>query len=685
MVLKIKNNVRKKASDAKSNFVKIKDEIILFFKEKNKMKKIKKLAVKIWKFLLNNEIYSILILTSPFIVMDLFTRIFSSEISFYGIFSISPRLFSLGYIILFIGIALNVKKKYSKITYSIFFMFFYILFLVQNVYYSTMHNFFGFTLMSLAGEGSDYLFDTIKNCNVWVYIFAIIILVLYMTSLKFFPKKCDYNKKNIIRVSVLFLLIHIVSKLLLGGANFELTWDTWRNPRNVYNNFNDSNKCMSLAGLYEYTIRDFYITYIKPVPKKSDTESKFLSDVFSSNNNTIHKNKYTGKFKNKNVIFVQLEGIDDWVFTKENMPTMYGLLKNSINFKKHYSFYNGGGSTFNSEFCVNTGYSSPYTYPANAYSMNKNTFPYTLANLLKQQDYSIKAFHMNNREYYSRGINYSNWGYDQYYGLEDTGDYDDNSYFLDRELILNEKFNEKMFPTSGKFVDYIITYSNHVPFNVESSGVCRQLLEIDYKDKIEGMSKSEKTEFFKSLGMEEEDCIKRQARETDYMIELLLKELKNKGLYNNTVIVFFTDHYLFTASDEVISKHKDKSTNLINHTPFFIWSANMKGEEVNKVTSQLNLLPTILNLLGISYNEKWYIMKDALDSKYTPIAIYPDMSWYDGTNYVVDGVIANNKKMSESALEEKNNLVEYLIKKNDLVLKYNYFNEIMSEEGIWKK
>ena len=233
-----------------------------------------------------------------------------------------------------------------------------------------------------------------------------------------------------------------------------------------------------------------------------------------------------------------------------------------------------------------------------------------------------------------------------------------------------------MFPTTGSFIDYIITYSNHVPFNT-SSGVCRQLLEIDYKDKIEDMTKSEKNEFFESLEMSEEDCIKRQVKETDYMVELILKTLKEKGLYDNTVIVFFTDHYLFTSSDEVLSKYKDRNTDLVNHTPFFIWSSGLKGEEVKKVTSQLNILPTMLNLLGVPYNEKWYIMSDALDGKYNPIVIFPDMSWYDGTNYVVDGVVANNKKISESKLEEKNNLVEYLIKKNDLVLKYDYFNEII--------
>ena len=419
MVLKIEKNVKKKVNKILDNFIKIIRSLILFIKEKDKIGKIKMTVKKIWQFLIKNEVYRILLLVFPFVLMDLLTRIFSSKISFYSIYSFSPRLFSIAYIILFIGIVTNIKKKYSKFVYSVVFALFFTLFIVQNVYYSTMNSFFGFSLLSFASEGSHYIIDTLKKCNVLVYVAALFILFCFIISFKKYPKCTSYNRKNITLVIILFLIIHIIAKMMLGSAYFELTWDTWRNPRNVYNNFNDSNKCMSLAGLYEYSVRDFYITFIKPTPKKSDTENNFLVEAFSSVGDTTHKNKYTGKFKDKNVIFIQLEGIDSWVFNEENMPTTYKLLNNSINFTNHYSFYNGGGSTFNSEFCVNTGYTSPFTYPTNAYSMNKNTFPYTLANLLNQQNYSVKAFHMNNREYYSRGINYSNWGYEQYYGLED--------------------------------------------------------------------------------------------------------------------------------------------------------------------------------------------------------------------------------------------------------------------------
>ena len=199
---------------------------------------------------------------------------------------------------------------------------------------------------------------------------------------------------------------------------------------------------------------------------------------------------------------------------------------------------------------------------------------------------------MNTKEYYSRGTNYKNWGYDNYYGLVDQNTYKDNSYYLDRELLLNEEFKEKMF-SSEKFVDYIITYTNHMPFNPEK-GNCKMLLDLDSKD-------AENT----SYDLTEEDCARRQAKETDYMVSLLLDKLREKDLLDNTVIVAYADHYLYTIEDKtILDKYKETDNNLINNTPFFIWKDGMKKKTINKVTSQLNILPTVLNLFGIEFNEK---------------------------------------------------------------------------------
>lgn len=606
-------------------------------------------------------IFYIIILPLPFLLLDLTTRKMGIDAGkgFYSLFDYAPILFSILWTTFFISLSFCFNKKIGKIIYSIFFFLFLILFLVNNIYFSTMDKYFDFSLLGLAGEGSAYFLDSIKNTNIDVYIYAIMCFVLYLTVMHIYPNKQKNNYKLIPIPIILLIFFHTIIPNIYGKANVELTWNSWRNARNIYNNFNDNNKSMSITGLYEYSIRNFYVTYIRERKTNDEKELEFLSNVFTDEK--VVKNSYTGLFEGKNLIILQLEGIDNWLVTKKTMPNLYSLMNNSINFTNHYSYYNGGGSTFNSEFAVNTGYLTPVSYTQNAYTFNKNSFPTSLAKLFKERNYSVNAFHMNSSEYYSRGINYSNWGYDKYYGLKDLGVFKDNSYELDRNLILNETFYNLMFPKDSLFVDYIITYSTHTPFD-QNKSVCKML--------------AEEQNITKTLT--EEECIKLQASETDNFISLLIKALKDNNLYDNTVIVAFADHYLYTVTDNKILENngKDIKTNLINKTPFFIWSSNTKKETVKKVTSQLNILPTILNLFGFNYNPTHYVMQNALDKNYKGVAFFSDYSWYDGKYYVSDGIPQNNTNISDELLEEKNSYVDYLIKKNDLILKYNYFKTL---------
>ena len=634
------------------------------------LEKIKDLLKKIYTDYIKKYGYIFLIFL-PLLLMDIIIRSFGNGTNLYKVWNIIPNLFTITWACLFIGISLSLKSKIGKWVYLSVNILFLIMFLTNGIYYSTTHNFFDFILLESTSEGAPYMMDCIKNCNVWIYIWFVIIIFTIYIGFKKIPKKDNFNYKNVIIVVLVFLLIHLLLPNLYGSANSSLEWNTWQNPRNIYKNFNDANKSMSITGLYEYTIRNFYITFLQTEEEETSEDYEFLMEAFSVNNNEV--NKYTGIFKNKNLIFVQLEGIDDWLLTEKDMPTLYGMLNNSFVFQNHYSYYNGGGSTFNSEFAVNTGFITPLSYTQNAYSFNKNSFPYSMANMFKNQDYVVNAFHMNSGEYYSRQTNYTNWGYDKYYGLLDINDYKDKSYTLDRELINDVTFQEKMFSKDSKFVDYIITYSNHLPFT-NTKGVCKLLydMEMDLNDTVD-MGEESSSMF---VQLTEEECIRKQAHETDYMMELLLKKLTELNLIDDTVIVVFTDHYLYTVEDKtILDKYKNTSNNLINKTPFFIWQNNMKRTNIKEVTSQLNILPTTLNLFGINYNPNYYIGSDALSSNYKGIVFFSDYSWYDGNIYVDNGVIANNKSSSQEYLDEKNYYIHYLTKKNDLALKYNVFKK----------
>ena len=623
---------------------------------------------KIISFLIKNKLYVFMFLS--LYILDISTRISTNNIGFVNFFNPYPNIFSFLWILTIIFLVKNLKNIYGKLLYGLFYGFSFVMFLAHNIYYIYFKVFFDFSVLSAASEGSSYLLDTLKDIKLWMYIVIIISFGLLVLTFKNFNKNRRNYKKNILITILVFIIIHLLLPLTFGRATTSLEWSAWRNKRNVYNSFNDNNKSMELVGMFEYNVRNIYITYFRNDNKEEPEKISFLDEIF--NRETNHQNAYTGLFEGKNLIFLQLESIDDFLTNEEVMPNLYNLKKSSINFTDHYSFVNGGGSTFNSEFMINTGYATPYTFNQNAYTFSKNSFPYSLPNLFKSVGYTVNAFHMNSSEYYSRGVNYKNFGYNSYNGLKDLGYYTDKTYELDTELITNEEFNSKIFnvenPLNNHFVSYIISFTAHTPFT-KDKGTCNMLLSDELKEDI-------------NYNPSELDCIKIQAKETDDMIGLVIENLKEKGLYDNTVLVVFADHYAYTLTDEtILNTYKDPSTNLINHTDFFIWSSDIKPIEIKKTTSQLNILPTILNLFNLYVNPNYYIGEDALDDDYLGYVFFSDYSWWDGKRYVLDGNIIKGLPATDDYINTMSAKINNLISQNDEVLRTNYFKKLKNKEN----
>ena len=601
----------------------------------------------------------------PFFTMDLMMRIFICNIDFYPVYRWAPNLFTLSWVVVFVGVIYALSGIWRTIAYWFFFGLSFIVYMVNAIYYTMTSFCFSFTLLEMSSEGSEYILDTILGTDLWVYMSMLFVLAVGI-GIYIFIRKDKGNKPpyGVLGVAGLAFVLHMLAVVCLGTANSDLKWNTFRNPRNVYDDFSDCNKCMRIAGMYEYTIRNFYITFLKSEEAISREDEAFLDKIYEGNQ-MAEENFYTGLYEGKNLIFLQLEGIDSWLLTEETMPNLYALMENSINFSQHYSMYTGGGSTFNSEFAVNTGFITPVSYIENVYSFHSNTFNYSMARMFKNKGYTVNAFHMNSGEYYSRGINYNSWGYDNYYGLIDVTDYDDDSYKLDRELLQNSTFYKEMFGQGGKFVNYIITYSPHTPFSDEKE-VGKMLVDMLYEGREE-----EKPESFS-----EEDIARLMAGETDYFIGLLMQALKDNGLYEDTVIVAYADHYLYTLNDKtILDRYKITENNLINHTPFFIWSSDTDRETITEVTMQTNILPTVLNLFGIDYNPNNYIGLDALDSDYNGYVFFSDYSWYDGKAYVENGKVTYGDKADEEYIQLMNEKIGAIVRKNDLTLRYNFFKK----------
>ena len=605
-----------------------------------------------------------LFLSIPFVLMDIFIRILTIDTNYIRPTMILPSfIFSVTWIVFIVSFTNFLPRRAAKIFYGFNFILFLVLFFTHCIYYNYTDFFFCFRLMQSAEEGSEYIWDTIKNANPIIFLTCLFLILIAIYIFKKFPVKNEKaNRGGLVRTIIIFMLVLFLNPYLLGKANSSLKWDTWRNPRNVYQNFNDSNKCIKICGLYQYTFRDFYMTFLKFEEEADPEELAFLEQVYKEEI-PRGKNDFSDIYRGKNVIFLQLEGIDSWMFNLEDMPNTYKLLRNSINFTNHYSYYNGGGSTFNSELATTTGFLTPMSYSRNPYTFNTNLFENSLPNKLKKEGYSVNAFHMNTGEFYSRELNYQNWGYDNYYSLIDDGGESDLDAQLDTTLIKNSFFYDKLFHQSQPFMHYIITYTPHTPFSLSSP-----MGEVLAEKKFGSEEKSQ---------LSEEEVARLFATETDDMVGLLLQGLKDNDFYENTVIVAFTDHYLYTLNDKsILDQYKRTDNNLINNTPFFIWSYGSIPFTIDKVNSQLDILPTVLNILGIDYDEQKYIGRDIFDNDYNGYAFFSDYSWYDGKVYVENGEVVEGKNFSQDYIIATNDLINKKIQQNDLTLKYDYFRRM---------
>ena len=603
----------------------------------------------------------------PYVLTEVSLRVILIDARYFRWEMLAPSiLFSCLWTAFFLVVSWTLPRLYGRIAYGIFTVGTLVFFLANAITFRYTGYCFSFNLMRMAGEGKGYILGVIKHMGIGMFLLAALLIASVIAAIVKFPEERIGTKKCLIIIGGL-AVFHIFLPLLYGPKKDASHWDAWRNPANIYRMYNDKNKSLKVSGLTEYTVRDFYVTFLRRKEKMTSGEEAFLQEAFRDES-PAKSNAYTGLLKGKNVIFLQLEGIDTWLLTEEDMPNLYHLMNESVNFTDHYSFFNGGGSTFNSEFAVNTGFVTPTSYSRNAYTFNDNAFPYSMPRLFKAEGYRVEAFHMNSAAFYSRGVNYDCWGFDAYNSLLSTGRYGekDIEHQLDRTLITDEAFHEKLFATDAPTVSYLITYTPHTPFDVRENPVAAYLCEERYGEK-------------KTLS--EEETARLMAAETDRMVGMILDELKNTGLYEKTVLVVFSDHYLYTLTDkEILSRYKDHAdTDLVNRTPFFIWSSGLSPQTVTAANSQTDILPTVLNLMGISYVPERYIGNDIFSENFSGVVFFPRGSVYDGQTYFENGEVLVGKPVSDEYRNELLGRVSDLIRKNDLALKYDWFR--MAEEA----
>ena len=165
----------------------------------------------------------------------------------------------------------------------------------------------------------------------------------------------------------------------------------------------------------------------------------------------------------------------------------------------------------------------------------------------------------------------------------------------------------------GNFVTYYVTVSGHSPYSAGDN-----IGRLHY-DTVKDLNVSSTVKYYLAAQVE-----------LDKMVEELVNQLEASGELDNTVIALVGDHYPYTLTidqmNEAASYKKDSIVE-VNHSNFILWSNSMTEPiVVDKVGSQIDVLPTLLNLFGIEYDSRMIVGKDIL-SNYEGIAIFSNNSW----------------------------------------------------------
>lgn len=599
--------------------------------------------------ILRNNAY-LLLCGINFILIDQVFR-YCNQVETLAEFSGVPaNLFSIAWILIFLAIIFILPGKIKKATICILTSLYLILIFIHCGMFSFNGSFMSFSDIMFADDGAKFFHAEYISIPPQIIITAICSIVLMIVSIKIAPeKKCE--KKHIsavIAVSMFFcgiITICTVEKQWFSDY-VSVSWDNYRQYSDIYQSFNDPGKSMILTGLYQYTFRDLWLT--SGIERLLQGESKIVNDitVYYSANESTPGNAMTGALKDKNLILIQLEAIDTWMLTEEAMPNLYELQKNSIQFTNHFAPLYLSGGTFNTEIMVNIGHFPP-TYGGKTSVYTNNEFPMSLANLFTDQNYTARSFHNIIGDVYSREQAHNNWGYEQYYSGDDIGMYD-----TDFDSCLISGF--PLMTEGSPFFTFIITYSGHGPY--EDSDVSAV-----YYDKFASLHPDAESEYIHALA---------HAYETDLFIGLLVAQLKEHNLWENTALIFYSDHYnYYTLDDDIVKKYKETdSDNLIRKVPFFIYSEDLPAQKIEKVTSSIDILPTIINLFDLPANKRFYAGYDGF-SDAGGYVIFEDNSWYDGTN-------SGTETADPNALERKNEISERLYYSNNVLLTdyYSYAN-----------
>ena len=383
-----------------------------------------------------------------------------------------------------------------------------------------------------------------------------------------------------------------------------------------------------------------------------------------------------GIAKGKNIIVLHLESFQQFLINmkvdgQEVTPFLNSIFQNQSTISFDNFFHEvGQGKTSDAENMLETG---TFGLPQGSLFTelgSDNVFQAAPAILGQSQGYTSAVFHGNVASFWNRDHVYKNLGYENFF---------DRSYFKDSDETLGYGILDKdLFSESTQYLEHLqqpfyakfLSVTNHTPY---------------YTD--------DKNFDFPSLntGNSTVDNYVRTAHYLDQSLEQFFTYLKKSGIYQNSMFVIYGDHFGISNTDNAdlaTALGKDAATwnefddAQMQRVPLMIHIPGYTQGKVNhEYGGEIDVLPTLLHLVGIDDKNYIHFGTDLLSAKHDQVVAFRNGNFVTPDYTVLGGKTYNNQ--TGEVIDEKTAGIEEEIKQDqDKVKKALSLSDKLNQENL---
>ncbi len=512
------------------------------------------------------------------------------------------------------------SKKFAKIFSYVFYVFVSLVLMIDSMYFSYNYKFTSITDVLLI-KNLFAVKDSVLEINplkfMWMIFDIPIEIIYFIFKNKIYKNITQKYEINFKSLYILFFVSVYTALLVVYG---------------YFCNFKTS-----------YLKSENIIYHLTDILKRFSTENETFDYSLYTQKHEIIKDENYGIAANKNIIIIQVEALQAFPLNKsyngqEITPFLNSLKNNNSFYFNNYFYQVGAGNTSDAEFTVNNSL-LPTTNNAAYLEYYKNNY-YGLPHILRENGYKeINAFHAYDGDFWNRNIAYVNQGFDNYYSSKDYIQTESIGMGLSDEMFLlqvADKINDMEKP----FYSFIITLSSHHPFKLPTE-----------KQKITLSEEHQNTLFGNYINA---------INYVDNSLELFFNRMKELDLYNDSIFVIYGDHFGIanynTESAEFASTliGRDFGVEDMFRVPLIIHIPSMEKEsEIDTVAGHVDVLPTVLHLLGIENTKSIMMGNDILSVKEN--IVYEQMHIGSGS-FITNDIFFYHSSSGISAYDKAYNL-----------------------------